>query len=160
MKRRSASRSASFDPRALACSVLSLLGAFVASGTYPNTSLLAQDAAQNPDMSAVYKARVGEHGTRGEPNLSGVEVGAIYSQGLEEVPPVATMAPTRSSFMATWDRVSGATGYRLDVSTSSSFSSYVSGYHDLNVGNVTTRIVASSWRGASSYYPLRADSAA
>src|ERR1700732_1537091 len=110
MKRRSASRSASFDPRALRCSVLSLLGAFVtfvAPGTYPNTSLLAQTAGQdqNAGMSAVYNARAGEHGTRGEPNLSGVEVGAIYSQGLEEVPPVATMAPTRSSFMATWDRV-------------------------------------------------------
>src|ERR1700736_2086987 len=93
MKRRSASRSASFDPRALACSGLSVLGAFVtfvALGTYPNTSLLAQGAAQNPGMSAVYKARVGEHGTRGEPNLSGVEVGAIYSQDLEEVPPMAT----------------------------------------------------------------------
>ena len=156
MKRRSASRSASFDPRALACSVLSLLGAFVASGTYPNTSLLAQDAAQNPDMSAVYKARVGEHSTRGEPNLSGVEVGAIYSQGLEEVPPVATMAPTRSSFMATWDRVSGATGYRLDVSTSSSFSSYVSGYHDLNVGNVTSRIIGGLSSGTTYYYRVRA----
>ena len=107
-------------------------------------------------MSAIYKARVGEHGTRGEPNLSGVEVGAIYSQGLEEVPPVATMAPTRSSFMATWDRVSGATGYRLDVSTSSSFSSYVSGYEDLNVGNVTSRIIGGLSSGTTYYYRVRA----
>src|SRR5207244_7592528 len=121
-----------------------------------NTSLLAQDAAQNPDMSAVYKARVGEHSTRGEPNLSGVEVGAIYSQGLEDVPPVATMAPTRSSFMAAWERVSGATGYRLDVSTSSSFSSYVSGYQDLNVGNVTGRIIGGLSSGTTHYYRVRA----
>ena len=159
MKKKSASRLVSFDPRALACSGLSLLGAFVAfvaPGTYPNTSLLAQDAAQNPDMSAVYKARVGEHGTRGEPNLSGVEVGAIYSQGLEEVPPVATMAPTRSSFMATWDPVSGATGYRLDVSISSSFSSYVSGYQGLDVGNATNRIVSGLRPGTIYYYRVRA----
>jgi hypothetical protein len=107
-------------------------------------------------MSAVYKARVGEHATRGEPNLSGVKGGAIYSQGLEEVPPMATMAPTRSSFMATWDRVNGATGYRLDVSTSSSFSSYVSGYQDLNVGNVTGRIIGGLSSGTTYYYRVRA----
>jgi len=69
---------------------------------------------------------------------------------------MATMAPTRSSFMATWDRVSGATGYRLDVSTSSSFSSYVSGYQDLNLGNVTGRIIGGLSSGTTYYYRVRA----
>src|SRR6478735_3882207 len=35
------------------------------------------------------------------------------------------MAPTRSSFLAKWEPVAGATGYRLDVSTTPSFDSYV-----------------------------------
>ena len=45
------------------------------------------------------------------------------------------------SFTANWAETSGATSYRLDVSTSSSFSTYVTGYQNLNVGNVTHRSV-------------------
>ncbi|HCV42234.1 MAG TPA: hypothetical protein DGH68_02030, partial [Bacteroidetes bacterium] len=46
--------------------------------------------------------------------------------------PTATVAigVAETQFQATWDPVSGATGYRLDVSTASDFSSYVSGYQD------------------------------
>jgi hypothetical protein len=42
--------------------------------------------------------------------------------------PMVTMAPTRSSFLARWRSVGGATGYRIDVSTDPSFNSYASGY--------------------------------
>ena len=65
-------------------------------------------------------------------------------------------APTRSSFMASWQRVSGAVGYRLDVSTNSSFSSYVNGYHDLDVGNVRGRVVTELSQGTTYYYRVRA----
>ena len=41
-----------------------------------------------------------------------------------------------------------AIGYLLDVSTNDSFSSYVDGYHDLDVGNVTGRAVTGSESGA------------
>jgi hypothetical protein len=44
----------------------------------------------------------------------------------------------------------------LDVSTSDSFSSYVDGYHDLDVGNVTARVVAGLNRGTTYYYRVRA----
>src|SRR4030095_6100030 len=37
---------------------------------------------------------------------------------------------TASSFTANWNGVTGATGYRLDVATNSSFTSHVSGYQD------------------------------
>ena len=57
--------------------------------------------------------------------------------------------------MASWPSVNGALGYMLDVSTSDSFSSYVDGYHDLDVGNVTARVVAGLNRGTTYYY--RAD---
>jgi uncharacterized Zn-binding protein involved in type VI secretion len=160
VKNKSAHQSVFFDLRVLVSSVLSLPSAFlvfVALGTFPDTSLLAQAAGQNQNagMLAVYKARVREHGTRGERNLLDVEAGATYSQGVEEVPPVA-MAPTRSSFMATWEPVSGATGYRLEVSASSSFASCVSGYQDLNVGNVTSRIIGGLSSGTTYYYRVRA----
>ena len=47
---------------------------------------------------------------------------------------------TASSFTANWTSVSGATSYRLDVSTSNTFVTYVPGYQDRNVGNVTSRM--------------------
>src|SRR4029453_667376 len=49
----------------------------------------------------------------------------------------------------------GAIGYLLDVSTSSSFDNYVEGYHDLDVGNVTGRVVTGLDRGTNYYYRVR-----
>jgi hypothetical protein len=63
--------------------------------------------------------------------------------------------PTRSSFLARWDTVSGAFGYLLDVSSSDSFNSYLDGYHDLDVGNVTGRVVTELKRGTTYYYRVR-----
>jgi hypothetical protein len=161
VKKKSLSQSGFLDLGVLVGSVISLPSAFlvlVALGAFPDTSLLAEAAGQdqNAGMPAVSTARVREHGTRGEPNLSGVEAGLTHSQAVEEVPPVTAMAPTRSSFMATWEPVSGATGYRLDVSTSSSFTSYGSGHQDLDVGNVTSRIIGGLSPGTTYYYRVRA----
>jgi hypothetical protein len=58
--------------------------------------------------------------------------------------------------MATWDSVSGAKGYLLDVSASRSFSSYVGGYHDLDVGNLSGRVVTGLSQGTTYYYRVRA----
>ena len=53
-------------------------------------------------------------------------------------------------------RRNGAKGYLLDVSTSSSFDSFVDGYHDLDVGDVTGRVVTGLNRGTTYYYRVRA----
>ena len=68
---------------------------------------------------------------------------------------VSSALATRSSFMASWNGVAGADGYLLDVSTSDSFSSYVEGYHGLDVGNVTGRVVTGLHRGTTYYYRVR-----
>src|SRR6478672_9560843 len=76
---------------------------------------------------------IGTHETRAEFQ------GPIGLANPSEIPAPAEIeipAPTRSSFMASWPRVTGATGYLLDVSTNSSFDSYVDGYHNLDVGNL------------------------
>lgn len=62
----------------------------------------------------------------------------------------------QTSFQANWGSVSGATSYRLDVSTSSSFASFVSGYNDLNVGNVTSYNVTGLTCNTTYYYRVRA----
>jgi hypothetical protein len=69
---------------------------------------------------------------------------------------VSSAPPTRSSFMATWDSVTGAKGYLLDVSTSNSFNSYVHGYHGLDVGHVNGRAVTGLKPGTTYYYRVRA----
>jgi hypothetical protein len=65
------------------------------------------------------------------------------------------MTPTRSSFLAKWEAASGATGYRLDVSTSPSFESFVKKYRDLDIGNVTSQVVSGLSPGTEYYYRVR-----
>ncbi len=74
-------------------------------------------------------------------------------------PPIATAATdiTKISFSANWNASVGATGYRLDVATDAGFSSFVTGFNNLDVGNVTTYSVASGLvSGKAYYYRVRA----
>ena len=64
---------------------------------------------------------------------------------------------TSSSFTAHWNSVSGAIYYRLDVSTSNSFTTYVSGYQDLDVGNTTSYPVTGLSAHTTYYYRVRAN---
>ncbi len=64
---------------------------------------------------------------------------------------------TSSSFTAHWNSVSGAIDYRLDVSTSNSFTTYVSGYQDLDVGNTTSYPVTGLSAHTTYYYRVRAN---
>ncbi|MCP4458946.1 MAG: hypothetical protein GY816_13125, partial [Cytophagales bacterium] len=62
---------------------------------------------------------------------------------------------TTNSFRANWSNVSGASSYRLDVSVSSGFGSYVSGYQDLSVTG-TNKTVSGLAVGKNYYYRVRA----
>ena len=77
-------------------------------------------------------------------------------------PPVAsagTDGAACSQMTANWAAVSGATTYYLDVSTVSTFASFVTGYNNLNVGNVTTYNVNGLNCSATYYYRVRAGNA-
>ncbi len=72
--------------------------------------------------------------------------------------PTATAASriTSTTFQANWDSVSWATGYCLDVSTSSGFGSFVCEYNDKDVGNTTVQIISDLKSGTQYYYRVRA----
>jgi len=74
---------------------------------------------------------------------------------VSEIEAVSSAPATRSTFMAAWETVSDADGYLLDVSTNSSFSNYLEGYHDLDVGNVAGRVVTGLKPGITYYYRVR-----
>ena len=103
--------------------------------------------------STAFEAGFATHETRIESQTAPEfpSVTEMPAQGEIEIP-----APTRASFMASWDSASDAIGYLLDVSTNNSFSSYVNGYHDLDVGNLTGRVVTGLNPGTTYYYRVRA----
>jgi hypothetical protein len=78
------------------------------------------------------------------------------------IPTAALASSTNtSSFTASWSAVSGATtGYRLDVATDSGFTAIVSGFNNLDVGNVTSYSVTGLTSGTTYYYRVRAYDAA
>src|SRR3989339_385981 len=74
------------------------------------------------------------------------------------IAPVATNATTitTSSFDANWNTSVGSAKYYLDVATDIGFTSYVAGYQNKDVGNVTTLAIASLTSGTNYYYRVRA----
>lgn len=65
---------------------------------------------------------------------------------------------TTSSFAAKWNAVSGATGYRLDVSTVSNFASFVPGYENYATTS-TSQVVNGLSANTGYYYRVRATGA-
>ena len=130
---------------AFVCVVLGLVGV---AGDH---RVSAQTAAPRPSQFEIGTFR---HETRAESQTSS-EL-PYTNEFPSEAETVSPPPPTRSSFMATWLGVTRAKGYLLDVSTSSSFDSFVDGYHDLDVGNVTGRVVTGLNRGTTYYYRVRA----
>jgi len=72
--------------------------------------------------------------------------------------PVASAATgvAANGFSANWSTAVGAASYRLDVSTDAGFGSFVSGYNDLNVGNVTTYPVSGLSANTGYHFRVRA----
>ena len=116
-----------------------------------NQNLLAQ--GDSPVTRSAFAAGVGTHRT-----VVDSETALSFPTATEPAPEaeIEPGRPTRSTFMATWQSVTSARGYLLDVSTDTSFNSYIDGYHGLDVGNVTARLVTGLSRGTTYYYRVRA----
>jgi Fibronectin type III domain len=94
----------------------------------------------------------------GQGNIGLFNTGGRYCAAAPPPPPIAHPATyiASNSFTANWSSVAGATGYRLDVSRNSSFSTYVAGYQNLNVFNTTSRSVTGLNPSTTYYYRVRA----
>ena len=84
--------------------------------------------------------------------------------GTDPIPPPDTGVPnagapagvTDSSFTATWSAVTGATGYRVDVSQDSLFGSYLPGYENRDAGTATSLTVTGLIDTERCFYRVRA----
>src|SRR4051812_6412652 len=120
----------------------------------------AQSPETNGDPSAALPGPLlSFHGSAGRFDSRGANAQAIAREtanalaGEIEEP---VMTPTRSSFLAKWHAATGAAGYRLDVSTTPSFDSYVKGYRARDIGNVPHHFVSGLKRGTKYYYRVQA----
>ncbi|NEW83367.1 MAG: M6 family metalloprotease domain-containing protein [Mariniphaga sp.] len=62
----------------------------------------------------------------------------------------------QTSFYANWNSSAAASGYRLDISENMGFTTFISGYNDLDVGNVNTIKVTGLKTRTKYYFRLRA----
>lgn len=74
-------------------------------------------------------------------------------------PPViqAATSITSSGFTINWLAAANASGYRLDVSANSGFSTFIPGYQNQPVGNVTSVAVSGLSSGTMYYYRLKTE---
>ncbi len=87
-----------------------------------------------------------------------ISSGSIGLNTLLAIPTAnAAASITATSFSASWSAVTNATGYRLDVATDNSFTTFVSGYQDVDVNNVTSYTVNTNLTAGTNYwYRVRA----
>jgi phosphodiesterase/alkaline phosphatase D-like protein len=134
-------------------SISSSFGTFIAGYQDLDVGNVTTKAVNGLNAGTTYYYRLRAYNTGGTSANSGTIT-------VTTIPPPTTANPatgvTSPGFTANWSSATGASGYRLDVSTSSSFSSFVAGYQDLDVGNVTSKAVSGLNAGTAYYYRVRA----
>ncbi len=94
----------------------------------------------------------------GSCNFPSNSISITTTGGALPSPPTATAGSgaTCTNFIANWNAIAGATAYLLDVSTNGSFTSFITGFNALNVGNVTTYSITGLTGNTTYYYRIRA----
>jgi hypothetical protein len=86
---------------------------------------------------------------------SAVSQGISFTSLSTPTATAATLTSTGTTVNANWSTSAGANGYYLDVSTSSTFSTFVSGYNGLDVGNVTSYPISGLTCSSTYYFRIR-----
>jgi hypothetical protein len=127
-------------------------------GTYTGTISFKFWKNRGSSDSVRYEQPYGATGNRfSTVGLGLTTVPTVYFGADSVGAPVALGASNikSTSFTANWNSVFSASGYLLDVSISSSFASYVSGYQAKSVGSATSTSVSGLAASTSYYYRLR-----
>lgn len=108
------------------------------------------------NTGTIYYYRVRSYNVAGTSGNSNV-----ITTGTLTAAPTATASTnvTTSSFTANWTAVTGASSYRLDVSTKNDFSSFLTGYNNKTVSGTSAAVTAISDK-STIYYRVRAVNAA
>ena len=112
--------------------------------------------------STNYYFRVRAYNTGGaSSNSNTVATRTLDDQLTPSAPPAAPIANSatkllQTGFIANWNASATATGYRLDVATDPAFTSFVSGFANKDVVNVTTFSITALTAKTTYYYRLRA----
>ena len=101
------------------------------------------------------ESATGTAGLQGALTFSGTVNGTATTPAAPVVASASSISTT--GFTANWAASSGATKYFLDVATDSGFSSFVGGFNNLDVGNVTSFSVTELTAGTTYYYRVRAN---
>ncbi|MBX3102698.1 MAG: hypothetical protein KF690_09335, partial [Bacteroidetes bacterium] len=123
--------------------------AITQSNNLATTSIaIASLAADN-----TYYFRVWSRNGTACPNGDTLVIGPIATL---TTPPKVVAAPATNvactAFTANWEAAPGATNYRLDVSVSPTFASYVTGYNNIATGNVVSYSVTTNLSPGTTYY--------
>jgi len=137
-------------------STVSTFASFVTGYNNKNVGNVVTSAVTGLTTSTTYYYRIRAFNA----NCTSVSSATISLTTLASIPaaPVAAAATsvTSTGFTANWTASSGATGYYLDVSTSSKFANFVTGYNNKSAGNVVTSAVTGLTANTTYYYRIRA----
>lgn len=131
-------------------------------GTPGSTSLSSIAALQNVAAGTVIKFRINPLGNTGNYYITG-GTNSLRVNGTVTLsqpnPPVATAATEVASagFIANWNAVTGATGYRLDVATDAAFTQMHEIYDNFAVSGTSQLCDIDILENTAYYYRIRAE---